>query len=88
MRQPIAESRAAGCADGCRVMNVAIVILDQGQALLDAVSSVIYSPKVPSGFNALIGGHYRHCLGLLFQFQSALDRGVVDLGFSPNRFFA
>ncbi len=61
-----------------RILRAALRILDQGEALLDAVSSDIYTTQVSAAFNSSIGGHYRHCLDHYVSFQRALDRGIVD----------
>lgn len=47
-----------------------IEILNQGESLLQEVSDDAYILKVPTVFNASIGGHYRHCLD---HFRSLLD---------------
>jgi len=47
-----------------------IETLNQGELLLQEVSDDIYIRKVPTAFNASIGGHYRHCLD---HFRSLLD---------------
>lgn len=44
--------------------------LNQGELLLQEVTDEIYIRKVPTAFNASIGGHYRHCLD---HFRSLLD---------------
>lgn len=44
--------------------------LNQGEQLLQDVSDDVYTQKVPTAFNASIGGHYRHCLD---HFRSLLD---------------
>lgn len=46
-----------------REIRMAIIeALRQGECLLEALPKGIYAQKVPSAFNASIGGHYRHCL--------------------------
>lgn len=47
-----------------------IETLNQGELLLQEVTDEIYIRKVPTAFNASIGGHYRHCLD---HFRSLLD---------------
>ena len=44
--------------------------LNQGEQLLQEVSDDTYVCKVPTAFNASIGGHYRHCLD---HFRSLLE---------------
>jgi len=47
-----------------------IETLNQGEQLLQDISDDVYAQKVPTAFNASIGGHYRHCLD---HFRSLLD---------------
>jgi hypothetical protein len=56
-----------------------IETLNQGELLLQEVSDEIYVRKVPTAFNASIGGHYRHCLD---HFRSLLDAAAAgDLNY-------
>lgn len=65
---------------GSRVLiNSVIEILNQGEALLEAVDNDQYVRKLPAAFNASIGGHYRHCLD---HFRSLLDSAAAgDLNY-------
>src|SRR5947207_7788004 len=45
-------------------------VLSQGENLLAEIGNHTYTLKVPTAFNASIGGHYRHCLD---HFRSLLD---------------
>src|SRR5512134_3182756 len=47
-----------------------IEVLNQGEALLSELDDESYVRKLPTAFNASIGGHYRHCLD---HFRSLLD---------------
>lgn len=51
----------------------AVEILGQGEALLEALDDECYSRRLPEVFDSAIGGHYRHCLD---HFQCLLD-GVM-----------
>jgi len=48
----------------------AIEILRQGEALLEGLDDERYTHKLPEVFNSALGGHYRHCLD---HFQCLLD---------------
>ncbi len=65
---------------GSRVLiNSAIEVLAQGEALLEAVGNDQYVRTLPAAFNATIGGHYRHCLD---HFRSLLDAAATgDLNY-------
>jgi hypothetical protein len=59
-----------------------IEILNQGEALLGEIENDDYTRKVPSAFNASIGGHYRHCLD---HFRSLLDAAAAgDLNYDQR----
>ena len=47
-----------------------IDVLNQGEALLSELDDESYVRKLPTAFNASLGGHYRHCLD---HFRSLLD---------------
>jgi uncharacterized damage-inducible protein DinB len=64
--------------DARRIVNAAIAILAQGEHLLLALSAETYTRRVPSAFNACIGGHYRHCLDHFTSLLRALDANTVD----------
>ena len=64
--------------DARRIVNAAIAILAQGEDLLRALSSEIYTRRVPIAFNACIGGHYRHCLDHFTSLLRGLDADTVD----------
>lgn len=54
-----------------RVLIEAVIeTLNQGEALLTEIDDEAYVRKLPTAFNASIGGHYRHCLD---HFRSLLD---------------
>jgi len=53
--------------------------LNQGERLLQDVTDETYVRKVPTAFNASIGGHYRHCLD---HFRSLLEAAAAgDLNY-------
>lgn len=53
-----------------KLVQSVIETLHQGEILLQDVSDDAYLRKVPTAFNASIGGHYRHCLD---HFRSLLE---------------
>jgi len=56
-----------------------IEVLNQGETLLGEIDNGSYVRKLPTAFNASIGGHYRHCLD---HFRSLLDSAVAgDLNY-------
>ena len=56
-----------------------IETLRQGETLLMEISDEAYTRKVPTAFNASIGGHYRHCLD---HFRTLLDAAATgDLNY-------
>jgi len=57
-------------ADSQELIESAIEVLNQGESLLGELENDSYVRKLPSAFNASIGGHYRHCLD---HFRSLLD---------------
>jgi uncharacterized damage-inducible protein DinB len=61
-----------------RVLRAACELLAQGERLLAAVTIDAYTARLPSAFNATIGGHYRHCLDHFASWISGLDNGFVD----------
>lgn len=44
------------------LVQAVIETLNQGERLLQDIDDDVYVQKVPTAFNASIGGHYRHCL--------------------------
>jgi len=52
------------------LIGAVIEVLNQGEVLLGELENDDYVRRVPSAFNASIGGHYRHCLD---HFRSLLD---------------
>ena len=56
------------------LIDSAIEILRQGEALLNALDDESYTRRLPAVFTSAVGGHYRHCLD---HFQCLLD-GVAD----------
>ncbi|MDB6019564.1 MAG: DinB family protein [Pedosphaera sp.] len=61
-----------------RILAAAISILLQGEDLLGALTSEIFTRKNPMVFNASIGGHYRHCLDHFTSLMRSLDKDEVD----------
>jgi hypothetical protein len=56
-----------------------IEVLNQGETLLGEIDSDSYVRRLPTAFNASIGGHYRHCLD---HFNSLLDAAFAgDLNY-------
>lgn len=56
----------------------AVEILRQGEALLQALDDERYTCRLPAVFSSAVGGHYRHCLD---HFECLLDgvaRGEVN----------
>jgi hypothetical protein len=61
------------------LINSVIEVLNQGETLLGEIDNVSYVRRLPTAFNASIGGHYRHCLD---HFRSLLDSAIVgDLNY-------
>src|SRR5436853_210187 len=60
--------------DSRELIESVIDTLQQGEALLTAISDETYTRKVPIAFNASIGGHYRHCVD---HFRSLLDSATA-----------
>lgn len=56
--------------NGSPLIQSAVEILRQGEALLGTLDDERYTRKLPEVFNSTIGGHYRHCLD---HFQCLLD---------------
>lgn len=65
-------------ADGARIVQAAISILEQGELLLSAVSPQSYTERLPIAFNASIGGHYRHCLDHFTSLFRGDDQPEID----------
>ena len=63
MNQPFANERH-------ELIAAVLETLRQGEGLLAEVSDEHFTRKLPSAFNASIGGHYRHCLD---HFRTLLD---------------
>jgi len=64
--------------DARRIVDAAIAILSQGEALLRALPVESYTHRVPVAFNASIGGHYRHCLDHFTSLLRGLHAAEVD----------
>ena len=56
------------------LIDSAVEVLRQGEALLNALDDESYTRRVPAAFTSAIGGHYRHCLD---HFQCLLE-GVAN----------
>lgn len=52
------------------LIDSALEVLRQGEALLNALDDENYTRKVPAVFTSAMGGHYRHCLD---HFQCLLE---------------
>jgi hypothetical protein len=57
------------------LLDSAVEVLRQGEALLAELDDEAYSRKAPVAFNASIGGHYRHCLD---HFRNLLDSALAN----------
>lgn len=57
-------------ADNQELLESVVEVLNQGESLLSEIEDDTYVRRLPSAFNASIGGHYRHCLD---HFRSLLD---------------
>lgn len=55
------------------LIRAVIETLAQGERLLENINDENYTRKVPTVFNASVGGHYRHCLD---HFRSLLDAAM------------
>jgi len=55
------------------LIRAVIETLAQGEQLLENIDDETYTRKVPTVFNASMGGHYRHCLD---HFRSLLDTAM------------
>ena len=64
--------------DARRIVDAAIAILAQGEALLRTITLEAYTQRVPPFINGCIGGHYRHCLDHFTSLLRSLDADVVD----------
>jgi hypothetical protein len=53
-------------------------ILDQGEMLLAEIGDDAYTRKLPSAFNASVGGHYRHCLDHFRSLLEAVPAGDLN----------
>ena len=56
------------------LIDSAIEILRQGEALLQSLDDELYTRRLPAVFSSAMGGHYRHCLD---HFECLLD-GVAN----------
>jgi hypothetical protein len=66
-------------ADYHELIQAVVEVLNQGEALLSEIENDQYTRKLPSAFNASMGGHYRHCLD---HFRSLLDSATAgDLNY-------
>ena len=62
-----------------RVLITSVIeVLNQGEALLSELDDESYVRKLPTAFNASIGGHYRHCLDHFRALLDAGERGILD----------
>jgi uncharacterized damage-inducible protein DinB len=52
------------------LIQAAVEVFQQGEALLEKIRDEDYARTVPVAFNASVGGHYRHCLD---HFRALLD---------------
>ncbi len=75
LRQPAATD---SLRDARRILDAAIHILHQGEALLRTLSADDYTTRVPTAFNASIGGHYRHCLDHFSSVLWGMDAETID----------
>ena len=58
-------------SNACRLLLSSVIeVLNQGEVLLSELDDETYVRKLPTAFNASVGGHYRHCLD---HFRSLLD---------------
>ena len=64
-------------ADSVLITSV-IEVLNQGEVLLSELGDEIYARKLPTAFNASIGGHYRHCLDHFRSLLDAASRGSLN----------
>ena len=64
--------------DSRRIVSAAIAILVQGEDLLRTLSVESYTRRIPSAFNACIGGHYRHCLDHFTSLLRGFDADEVN----------
>ena len=69
-----AGARTREREDARRIMAAAIVILGQGEDLLESVSSEEFARRNPQIFDGSIGGHYRHCLDHFSSWLRGLTR--------------
>src|SRR5215831_8308288 len=56
----------------------AIEILTQGENLLAELENDNYTNRLPTAFNASIGGHYRHCLDHFRSLLNAAHSGDLN----------
>jgi uncharacterized damage-inducible protein DinB len=73
-----AGTRAREIEDATRIIAAAIAILEQGEDLLQSVSSEEFGRRNPQIFNGSIGGHYRHCLDHFSSWLRGFGAGEVN----------
>lgn len=78
LREPAWPPRQAENPNCRRIVDAAVDILRQGEALLGTLTVETYTTKLPVVFNGSIGGHYRHCLDHFASLVRGLDAGLVD----------
>src|SRR5262245_65207922 len=62
-----------------RVLITAVIeVLNQGEVLLSELEDENYVRKLPTAFNASIGGHYRHCLDHFRSLIGAAHEGDLN----------
>jgi uncharacterized damage-inducible protein DinB len=59
-------------------MTSVIEVLNQGEALLSELDDESYVRRLPTAFNASIGGHYRHCLDHFRALLDAAEEGHLN----------
>ena len=65
-------------ADRHELIAAATEALRQGETLLGEISDEQFTRKLPTAFNASIGGHYRHCLDHFTSLLRGTGTDVVD----------
>ena len=65
-------------ADRHELIAAATEALRQGETLLGEISDEQFTRKLPTAFNASIGGHYRHCLDHFRMLLAAAPHGDLN----------
>ena len=60
------------------LVQAADALLQQGEIMLEQLSDSNYTQKMPTVFNASIGGHFRHCLDHFQLLHDSCRNGVVN----------